>query len=170
MSNEVKCILVITGDPDAVGACLAAMRSPESEDEDQRLFDFERVIPLPPDLRAQEAPPGASGEEAVRWAWRAASVWGTKWNAYGVTIDDQPDGGARIRFFTAGAPPRPVIETLAEKFPSLGFDLTYSDEQMPVAGRLRRAQGDQVWATLKARHDYGFCDAVLAAESRDAFE
>jgi hypothetical protein len=164
MPNEVECTLMITGDPDDVRNCLASIGSPGSESDDARLFDFDRVVPLPRTYRARadvlsdtdEVPPQV-----------VVSAWGTKWNAYGVTIDDRPDGGrARIRFRTAWAPPRPVIATLAERFPNLGFDLTYFDDMGMIAGRLRRARGDQVWATLEARYDYGFCDAVLGAESR----
>ena len=196
MPNEVECTLVITGDVNVVEDCLASIGSPGSESDDARLFDFNRVIPI---QRAPASTPNLPHQTLIGRAPRLwtgvvglaaegfvaqeyglprmrdqtsnerVAAWGTKWNASDVTLERQPDGGARIRFFTAWAPPQPVIETLAEKFPSLGFDLTYSDEQMPVAGRMRRDPRCQSWATIDARFDYGFCDAVLGAESRDPF-
>ncbi len=168
MPNVVHCTLVIVGSPDDVRNCLASIGSPGSEDEDARLFDFDRVISLPRKHRARADVLNAS-DEVPRQV--VVSAWGTKWNAYGVTIDHQPDGGrGRIRFSTAWAPPRPVIATLAERFPNLGFDLTYFDDMGTIAGRLLRTQGDQVWATLEARYDCGFIDAVLGAESRDSWQ
>ena len=76
-------------------------------------------------------------------------LWGTKWNADNVTVERQPDGGgALVKFYTAWAPPRPVISALADRFPSLEFDFVYFDEQAPIAGRARRAPGEGSWATI----------------------
>lgn len=198
MPNEVDCTLVITGAPDEVRKCLASIASPASESEDARLFDFNRVIPLhrapagaaklPDHTPIERAPSlwtGAMGRAVEDFAAHELGVsvvrdrtsdervalWGTKWNAHAITVERQPEGGgARIRFYTAWAPPVPVIEALAGRFPNLGFDLTYFDQQAPVAGRLRRAPGGGGWATIDARYDYGFCRAAYEAVSWDPWQ
>ena len=165
MPNWVRNTLQITGAPEVVSECLASMGSPERESEDDRLLDFERVVSLPPDLRARLEVSSSTEEEA--WDRRSEVIgqWGTKWSAFQVTVERQPDGGgAIIKFDTAWTPPMPVISTLADRFPSLEFDFTYLDIQAPIAGRARRAPGGG-WATIDARFDDGFCDAALDAKS-----
>jgi hypothetical protein len=164
MPNWCACRLKIPGNPNDVRDCLASMATPGSESEDQRLFDFERVIPLPPELREKLEAPSATDSDP--WDLRAQMVrlWGTKWNAYSVTIERQPDdGGAVINFDTAWTPPEPVIVTLADSFPSLEFDFVYNDIQGPIAGRAWRAPGE-AWATIEARYDDGFCLAAVRAK------
>jgi hypothetical protein len=162
MPNECRCTLEITGDPNNVRGCLAAIATPDSESEDQRLFDFERVIPLPPDPREKL---GLSRTEPIDWRRLRIDSWGTKWNAVSVTIERQPDdSGAVIKFDTAWDPPWPILRTLADRFPRLEFDFVYNDIQLPMAGRARRVPG-QGWVTIDARYDDGFCQAAVEAKS-----
>ncbi len=74
MPNVVHCTLVIIGSPDDVRNCLASIGSPGSEDEDARLFDFDRVIPLPRKYRARADVLNAS-DEVPRQV--VVSAWGT---------------------------------------------------------------------------------------------
>jgi hypothetical protein len=165
MPNWCDCTLEITGDPNLVQECLAAIRTPGSESDDEQPFDFDRVIPLPPEFRARlETPCVTETEWAARWL-KMVELWGTKWNAHDVTVEIQPDGGgARVQFSTAWSPPEPIIMALADRFPSLEFDFVYLDVQMPIAGRARRVPGEG-WATIEARYDDGFCQAAVEARS-----
>ncbi len=52
--------------------------------------------------------------------------WGTKWNAYDQTFDDD----STITFDTAWSSPFPVIEELSKKFPTLHFTVEYADEDI----------------------------------------
>ena len=52
--------------------------------------------------------------------------WGTKWNAY----EQEKSGSNCIRFWTAWAPPIPVIKALSEKFPDVDFELEYVNEDI----------------------------------------
>jgi hypothetical protein len=166
MPNTCQCTLRIIGDPDDVELCLESISSPRSGVDDQQLFDFDRVIPMGPDLRAELEAPSASPLDAFGKLTAVTLLWGTKWNASGVTIDRKPDGsGACIEFWTAWTPPLPVIETLADQFRSLEFDLTYFDLQAPIAGRLRRDPADGVWRSIEANGDHGFCAAAYEAKS-----
>ena len=165
MPNWCECTLEITGDPKDVRDCLAFIATPQGESDDQRLFDFERVIPLPPELREQLEAPSTADSDPWDLMAQMIRLWGTKWNACGVTIEHQPDSGeAVIKFDTAWDPPWPILRTLADRFPRLEFDFVYNDIQAPMAGRARRVPG-QGWVTIDARYDDGFCQAAVEAKS-----
>ena len=101
----------------------------------------------------------------------AVGLCGTNWYMWGIDVERPPDGAAaRIQFRTKAIPPLPVVETLADQFPSLGFDLRFMDQQWPFAGRRRRVPSHAHWATTDAEGDYGFCRAAFEAESWDPFE
>jgi Ferredoxin-like domain in Api92-like protein len=171
MPNTCQCTLEITGDPEEVRACLTAMSSPESAVDDERLFDFDRVVPLPAEFRERLKEPSATTSDWLDKAGQMLGYWGTKWNAYDVTVERQPEGRwARIKFNTAWTPPIPVITTLADQFPNLAFDLAYFDVMAAYAGRGRRAPGDTQWATIEGTYDYGFCDAAFEARSGGSWE
>lgn len=53
--------------------------------------------------------------------------WGTKWNSYKDSIDEEKQ---TFRFDTAYATPLPVIKKFSEKFPKAKVILTYADENI----------------------------------------
>lgn len=55
--------------------------------------------------------------------WRVTH-WGTKWNSY----EGEEDNYRRIAFLTAWAPPVPIFDKLAEKYPKITFQ-TYSVDE-----------------------------------------
>lgn len=61
------------------------------------------------------------------YEWRSGK-WGTKWNAIRCTLHRLNDSEAKLRFDTAWAPPVPVIDELAAKFPRLRMTLAWSEE------------------------------------------
>ena len=165
MSNDVECMLLITGDPDAVGECLASLGSQSTamisdatirprQDASERRYsaqvdDFRRVRD-PQLLDFSHVLPVRLGDERL-------TRWGTTSNAYSVTVERQPDGrGARIKFLTVNCPPTPVVQALADQFRHLGFELTYwSDAQ--IAGGWR-------WAPIDAGCDLGRPRAAVATD------
>lgn len=62
------------------------------------------------------------------WYDWACANWGTKWNAYSVIAGKTSCGDGIVTFETAWAPPMPVLDALAAKFPSADFRLLWSDE------------------------------------------
>ena len=165
MPNWVTCRLQITGAPDVVADCLASMGSPESERESAQLFDFDRVVPLPHELRERMNALRLTWEEAMDMYGELVGLWGTKWSACNVAIERQPDGGgALVKFDTAWNPPTPVICALVDGFTSLEFDFVYINEDGARAGRARHTR-DGRWATIEAESDDGFCRAVVEAGS-----
>ena len=71
--------------------------------------------------------------------WRVRH-WGTKWNCY----ECEDEGDRRIAFLTAWAPPDPVFDALARRYPKVAFSCYSVDEGDPelvwsrnyAAGRL----------------------------------
>ncbi len=62
------------------------------------------------------------------YSWCNAN-WGTKWNSYGYHDYTEKDfDGSTIEFQTAWGCAFPVIETLAERYPDLHFELRWADE------------------------------------------
>lgn len=62
----------------------------------------------------------------VGWNDFGREKWGTQWNAYSVVEAD----GNSIQFETAWAAPHPVIEALAAKFPEVGIEHLWADEDI----------------------------------------
>lgn len=110
-------------------------------------LDFNKIIPMPEVLRETVAGSGLSAAQqaacdaAVKatgyrdwYDWSYAN-WGTKWNASGIEIENQPEKKRlKISFRTAWAPPHPVIEKLAAMFPSCTFSHRYYECGMAYKG------------------------------------
>lgn len=64
---------------------------------------------------------------ARSWYDWCCKNWGTKWNSYDNEIDRE---NAQIRFCTAWSAPFPIAEAMTVKFPDIGFDWLYADEDM----------------------------------------
>lgn len=78
---------------------------------------------------------------AVCWYEWAVQHWGTKWNAYTVTGGMTGDNEAVLHFETAWAPPLPVIDALAARYPQAYFSLIGVDEGDTTAARLYWSAG-----------------------------
>jgi hypothetical protein len=67
------------------------------------------------------------------WYHWAVDHWGTKWNACRASL--QPvtgdDGVIEIHFDTAWAAPFPIFKKIAETFPTLSFEFSWTDEDDP---------------------------------------
>lgn len=62
------------------------------------------------------------------WYNWSCDHWGTKWNAYSAIAGKVDDTTAVVHFETAWAPPMPVLDALAAKFPQADFRLIWCDE------------------------------------------
>ena len=59
------------------------------------------------------------------YEWRVAN-WGTKWNSY----SNSYDGGDVLHLQTAWSAPKEAIKTLSAKYPDVGMELEYADEDI----------------------------------------
>ena len=67
---------------------------------------------------------------ATTWYDWSIQKWGTKWNAYDYDKDTDYSDAENLRFQTAWAAPHPVIEKLAEMYPSVTFTHEWADEDI----------------------------------------
>lgn len=129
-----------TSDAETIGKIVALVKSEESE------FDFNKVIPMPGELRGTTAPTKilpieeyitdttrgitqTMSKELIKkfgfdnWYDWAISNWGTKWNCCDVFIGDD-----YIEFNTAWSNPMPIFLKLSEMFSDVEFEVMYADE------------------------------------------
>lgn len=134
MPNHVTntlCIYTDDGDNDALVKLLDDIRG------DCEHIDFGTIIPMP-GVTIESKDVKMTGEEMARnpnnwYDWSIAN-WGTKWNAYGQSIEQGFDGEAILTFDTAWSPPIPVIEALRKKYPKAAIYGSWLEEGHQSAG------------------------------------
>ena len=63
----------------------------------------------------------SDGKQDMRWYdWRS-KLWGTKWDTCETEVTNDSDTVWQVDFLTAWSDPRPAIEALARKHPTLTF-------------------------------------------------
>ena len=78
---------------------------------------------------------------ATTWYDWCVNNWGTKWNSYSNEYDD----AGELLFWTAWAPPRPVIVKLSEMFPDVVIHHQWADEDIGYhCGEATFAEGEMV--------------------------
>lgn len=127
--------LEITGPAETVTAFKEA-----STLADSGALSFDRLVPMPEELRAPEA-----GDAWYNWS---VDNWGTKWDVSG----DPNQGGEKnlgnglaqlaYNFDTAWAPPVPWLEKVAPQFLTLTFSLWFDEPGSNFAGRETFANGE----------------------------
>lgn len=96
------------------------------------IFSFHALVPIPPDVEAQEYDP--AGHACER------ELWGVKWGAYDEERLSVADGRADYRFTTAWSPPILFLQRVSGSWPTLTFLLSYGEEN-PSRGRAAIAAG-----------------------------
>jgi len=95
-----------------------------AEEGEGTFLDFNKIIPMPPELEGTTSP-----SDGPNWYdWRVAN-WGTKWNSSEAQIDEDC-----ISFGTAWSPPLPVIAHLSE-LTGKAFVIYYIEEGMDYCGK-----------------------------------
>ena len=84
------------------------------DDNNQDIFDFEKIVPV---------------GDVTDWYEQRIDKWGTKWNGYDLCIEDY-----YIDFFTAWSSPVPIIKKLAELHKGFVFRLEYYETGMAYRG------------------------------------
>lgn len=128
MPNHVRTKVYFDGDPEDICAMLENIRG----DENYPCIDFNRIIPMPEELRETEARVGEPSEKQKAnlkkygykdWYGWACDNWGTKWNAY-----EQEPGEDCLSFWTAWSFPEPVLRELSQQYPNIGVYCEFADE------------------------------------------
>lgn len=139
-------IIIEVGDSDTV-SFESVVDSLHDDDEQNTVFDFNAIIPMPSELKNTTKGYGAEPPDETKNArlrkkygadnWYDWSItnWGTKWNSYDSEIVDH-EIGERIEytFDTAWGPPMAVIEALREQCPDFNISAFYDEPMMEAAG------------------------------------
>jgi Ferredoxin-like domain in Api92-like protein len=115
------------------------------EAEGPRL-NFDKLIPMPDAIRSSTDGGGMEADGSFRfpdWYIWNCEHWGTKWNACNTRLTITGNGSKviKLHFDTAWAPPWPIYEELAERFPSLTIEGHLLAESMEFGGRIRCQNG-----------------------------
>jgi hypothetical protein len=99
-------------------------------------------------MMANDVAVGRPVDEVTFWDasdWRAHN-WGTKWPAAADSFRlEEPNASGEhvvMRFSTASSAPRSLVLELVRRYPTLSFDLVYSEPDGGFAGRLSAARGE----------------------------
>ena len=103
-------------------------------------FDFETILPTPPEMSDGSSSEGRNMPDW--WDWRTSSSgWSTKW---GVDIinEDPVEEGFCWYFHSAWSPPEAIIFQLGAMYPALRFQLRYAESGSFFAGSLIINRGE----------------------------
>lgn len=153
---------------------------------DKSPFDFDKLIPYP-EMWATADKAFHEAEQKFNAEWKAAreakipftknwsdlppdgynrggyewcvSNWGTKWNAYSISYDDES-----ICFKTAWRTPIPIFVEISKRFPDLKLKIAYADEDRGYNcglllfknGKLIRSRDEKAMSNPKL-----FADALI---------
>lgn len=118
--------LTVTADRATVDTIIAA-----HIDEDGDI-DFNTVAPYPAECSEADRRLTESGsheqtfsDEGFQWC---IANWGAQWNASSTWVSRVSGSELVMSFRTAGAPPLPIVEKLAFRYPEASFKMYYKDD------------------------------------------
>ena len=92
-------------------------------------------LPIQPDKDSMFPPKFPDGTVDDRWYnWRVYN-WGTKWDCYDLSIDED-EQELTLEFNTAWSPPEEICHALKERFEDASISWFYDEPGMEVAGYL----------------------------------
>ena len=130
---------------DADGQNLKVLVDSLKSEENQTDFDFNAILPMPPELENVDWSEAEEMNDIIRarykkehgsdnwYDWRVNN-WGTKWNSYSCELVEQEDDYVVYTFDTAWGPPTGVIEALREQCPDFSISAFYDEPGMEEAG------------------------------------
>ena len=130
---------------DADGQNLKVLVDTLKSEENQTDFDFNAILPMPPELENVDWSEAEEMNDIIRarykkehgsdnwYDWRVNN-WGTKWNSYDCFLEEEEDDYVVYTFNTAWGPPTGVIEALREQCPDFSISAFFDEPGMEEAG------------------------------------
>tara|TARA_S200002703_G_scaffold56234_1_gene48846 strand:+ start:4600 stop:5040 length:441 start_codon:yes stop_codon:yes gene_type:complete len=130
---------------DADGQNLKVLVDSLKSEENQTDFDFNAILPMPPELENVDWSEAEEMNDIIRarykkehgsdnwYDWRVNN-WGTKWNSYDCFLEEEDDDYVVYTFNTAWGPPTGVIEALREQCPDFSISAFFDEPGMEQAG------------------------------------
>lgn len=92
-------------------------------------FSYNNIIPFPTEPNSYWDYKDEDGKTHQKWYDWNINNWGTKWDAYDVSIESHTDLSVTYCFNSAWSPPVNVFQALCLKYPNLSLNLYYEEEQ-----------------------------------------
>lgn len=150
--------LVITGNKKETRKFLKAISKPESYDElgilKPAYYDMNHLVPIPDKEEWTD--------ELDSFFGGALGVWGTKWGACDIEIDDKDSYPLHLRYISAWSPCDKLIENISKQFPSLVFGYSCTEEADFFAGWELYCNGEKVAEDM--------CDMTQPPELQKMYE
>ena len=99
-------------------------------------FTFNSLVPVPEDILSQ-------GYDHAGYQWQVEH-WGTKWDVYEFRFHEPSTKELIYHFETAWNAPIAWVKRASEKLPELVFSLSFHEESMAFAGRVKFQNGDSL--------------------------
>ena len=133
MPNHCGNRLTVTGDFKARQEFVDGVKN---EDDDPKIFDFHRVVPIPDKMDTVDG---------------HNHFWGTKWGAYDGKLEHNEEKTV-FTFLTAWCPAsNEFMEILAAKFPNVKLDLRYAEQGVGFYGYWTNIERENLWKTGLAK-------------------
>src|SRR5687768_11908186 len=122
MSNSVDNELVFSGSRESLTQLRLALGNPEATDPDERLLEFDRLVPMPSGLinrhPSDKCDGGAHAHPMDWFCWRLEH-WGTSREATDVSVEGSTESGSlRYEFETRNTTVFPLLHVIAARWPS----------------------------------------------------
>jgi hypothetical protein len=157
MPNYCENVLTVTDQEEsgAISAFLELVRGTNKHGK-ETAFTFHKVIAYPPEFQQMDDDKKVLSKEDYRKNYNTANDgfnsggyewcithWGTKWDLDPemIGVEQEDDSRVVFSFATAWAPPKPIVEKLAELFPHLRIVLEYWEGSMCFQGHLVCEEG-----------------------------
>lgn len=123
------------------------VRGDSDSDGDQRIFDFNKIVPMPTEVRDSTEQRSTGLPDWYTWS---VDNWGTKWNAY--EVQESENG---FIFWTAWSTPELMFIALSNLFPDVTITVYFADEDIGsncgtlvlTGGECEYTEGDAEFAT-----------------------
>lgn len=154
MPNWCGNVVIIQGESDEVQQLL------NSVEDGNTAFSLDKIIAMPEALRGNSAPERDDDTASTNlklygakdWYDWSNLNWGTKWNVDAKIVYDNGENNplinskrvVRIEFESAWAPPLPVYEVLAARWPNTNIYAAYDEPGADFSGYVMYTQGRAV--------------------------
>ena len=107
---------------------------------------FEKLIPMPKNVRDSMEPGRNAGETLPLWFTWSCENWGSKWDAIDSSEADPEQGADTLVFSTASMPVEPVIMALSRMFPEQTVSYRWAENENPGlnVGEMSLKNGEKV--------------------------
>jgi hypothetical protein len=152
MPNWVENEVSITGDNKILREIVEKYCTEFEERDEAKItcLDFDKIIPMPEELRKTTSPNRLNAEEMTGkygypdWYEWSLSNWGVKWNASPYLDARLDDNGGEVMFYfnTPWGTPDKVLSELSKKYPDITIVNNCNEEAGFFAGKIIYKNGE----------------------------